>query len=137
MLKECLFCSIQEGKIPSHIIYTNDHVVAFLDIHPLSAGHAIIITRVHSETILDLPDPAMAPFLKGVKAVTLLLQKALAPDGFTMGINHGKVSGQSVNHLHFHIIPRWNNDKGGSLHSVVHNPPKETLEEIASKIKKV
>jgi len=115
-------------------VYQDEHAVAFLDIHPLAPGHTVVIPRVHSATILDFPEAEMEPFLKGVKTVTALLQRTLNPDGFTMGINHGIVSGQSVSHLHFHIIPRWNNDKGGSLHSVVHNTPKESVEEIAERI---
>lgn len=132
---DCLFCAISEGEIPSHTIYKDEHAVAFLDIHPLAPGHTVVIPRIHSETILDFPEAEMQPFFKGVKTVTARLQKTLKPDGFTMGINHGTVSGQSVNHLHFHIIPRWNNDKGGSLHSVVHNQPKESVEEVAQKIR--
>ncbi|MBI2591597.1 MAG: HIT family protein, partial [Candidatus Brennerbacteria bacterium] len=58
----------------------------------------------------------------------------LKPDGFTIGINHGEASGQAVDHLHIHIIPRWKNDGGGSIHGVVNNPPKESLEEIKKKI---
>jgi len=131
---DCLFCSISKGEIPSYTVYQDEHAVAFLDIHPLAPGHTVVIPRVHSATILDFPEAEMEPFLKGVKTVTALLQRTLNPDGFTMGINHGIVSGQSVSHLHFHIIPRWNNDKGGSLHSVVHNTPKESVEEIAERI---
>ena len=133
----CLFCAIGEAKIPSHVIYADEYVLAFLDIHPLAAGHAVVIPRAHKETILDLSGSEVGQFFCGVKATVSLLQISLTPDGFTMGINHGKVSGQTVNHLHFHIIPRWLGDKGGSLHSVVHNPPKESLEEIARKIKRV
>ena len=133
----CLFCAIKNKQIHSHAIYEDANVFAFLDIHPLAPGHTVVIPKTHSETILDFPESGMEPFLKGVKTVTLLLKKALKPDGFTMGINHGKAAGQSVDHLHFHIIPRWNNDKGGSLHSVVKNPPKESLDAIAEKIRKI
>ena len=132
---DCLFCAIAKKQIPSHIIYEDAHVLAFLDIHPLAPGHTIVIPKIHSETIVDLPDKEMAPFLKGVKKTTALLASALNPDGFTMGINQGKAAGQDVDHLHFHIIPRWHNDKGGSLQSIVNNPPKETLEEVAGRIK--
>ncbi|HDH31502.1 MAG TPA: HIT family protein, partial [Candidatus Wolfebacteria bacterium] len=70
-----------------------------------------------------------------VKKITEILDKSLNPDGFTIGINHGRVSGQAVDHLHIHIIPRFKNDKGGSIHTIIHNPPKESLEEIKKKIK--
>ena len=69
-----------------------------------------------------------------VKEITGLLQEKLAPRGFTIGINHGRVGGQLVDHLHVHIIPRFEGDGGGSLHSVVKNPPKESISEIRDKI---
>ncbi len=132
---DCLFCAISKKQIPSHVILEDAHVLAFLDIRPLSAGHTLVIPKVHAATILDLPEKEMAPFLKGVKITNALLTKTFSPDGFTMGINQGKAAGQDVDHLHFHIIPRWQGDKGGSIQSIINNPPKETLEEIAGRIK--
>ena len=106
-----------------------------LDIHPISPGHTMVIPKIHAETILDLPEEKIGAVFSAVKKVTEMLNKALAPDGFTLGINHGRVSGQAVMHLHIHIIPRWENDGGGSVHSVVDNPPKESIKDIADKIR--
>lgn len=131
----CLFCKIGRGKIPSQKIYEDKSAFAFLDINPRAPGHTMVIPKVHAETILDLPDKEIRPFFKAVKKVSAMIQKALKPDGFTMGINHGSVSGQTVEHLHFHIIPRWFSDGGSSIHSVVDNPPKEGLEKIAKRIR--
>jgi len=61
----------------------------------------------------------------------------LAPDGFNIGWNHGEAGGQTIDHLHIHIIPRWKGDGGGSIHSIVRNPPKEDLDEILRKLKGV
>ena len=61
--------------------------------------------------------------------------KSLKPDGFTLGINQGKVSGQEVDHLHVHIAPRFLGDGGGSFQKVVNNKPKESIKEIAEKLK--
>lgn len=131
---DCLFCKIVSREIPSDLIYEDKKSIAILDIHPRSPGHAMVLPRVHAEDILDLPDEEIDGLFKAVKRVTDLLYKSLKPDGFTMGINHGKVSGQTIDHLHVHIMPRWHGDGGGSVHSVVNNPPKESLEEIKSRI---
>jgi len=131
-----LFTRIINGEIPSHRVYEDELTYAFLDINPRAPGHAMVVSRTHSETLLDLPDEALAPLFEGVKTVTAVLERALAPDGFTIGINHGKASGQAVDHLHVHVIPRFTGDGGGSIHSVVSNPPKEALEEMAARIRK-
>ncbi len=133
---DCIFCKIANKEIKSEIIYEDNDVLGILDVHPIALGHSMVIPKIHAETILDLPDEKFEAVFKAVKKITALLQKSLAPNGFTIGINHGKVSGQAIDHLHIHIIPRWENDGGGSLHSVVHNPPSESIEQIAEKIKK-
>src|SRR3989344_5189178 len=160
-MPDCLFCKIARKEFGSAVIYENGDVLAFLDINPRAPGHAMVVSRTHSETLLDLPDEALAPLFEGVKTVTAMLERALAPDGFTIGINHGKASGQAVDHLHVHVIPRFTGDGGGSIHTVVSNaegrgwkarpkdsfspslkasseahPPKEALEEMAARIRK-
>ena len=131
---DCLFCQIANKQREADIVYEDDHVVGILDIFPRTPGHVMIIPKVHCENVLDLPEGEVGPVFLAVKAMTGRLQKALRPDGFTIGINHGKVSGQAIDHLHVHIMPRWHDDGGGSLHSVVGNPPKESLKSIKEKI---
>lgn len=132
---DCLFCRIAQKQIPSEVVYEDDATLAFLDIFPRAAGHTVVVPRIHAATILDLPDDLAGPVLLTVKKVTAILNKSLKPQGFTIGINHGRVSGQMVEHLHIHIIPRYDGDGGGSIHSVVDNQPKESLKEIIQKIK--
>ncbi|HDH31659.1 MAG TPA: HIT family protein [Candidatus Wolfebacteria bacterium] len=131
----CLFCKIINKEIQADLIYNDDDTIGILDIHPVAPGHTMIIPKFHSENILDLPDDKIGAVFSAVKKITEILDKSLNPDGFTIGINHGRVSGQAVDHLHIHIIPRFKNDKGGSIHTIIHNPPKESLEEIKKKIK--
>lgn len=132
-MSECLFCKIADTE-SEHLIYQNDAAFAILDIFPRAPGHSMVIPKIHAENILDLPDDKIEKVFKAVKDVTGKLKKSLKPDGFTIGINHGKNAGQAIDHLHVHIIPRYQNDGGGSIHGVVHNPPKETLKEIKNKI---
>ncbi len=130
----CLFCKIINKEIPAEIIYEDDEALAILDVHPKAPGHTMILPKIHAENILDLADEKIQGVFKAVKKVVELLNKSLKPDGFTIGINHGKVSGQTIEHLHIHVLPRYHNDAGGSIHSIIDNPPKESLEEIKKKI---
>lgn len=130
----CLFCKIANKEIPSEMIYEDEHSFAFLDINPLTLGHAVIIPKDHAENILDLADEGVGPVFRAVKKVTEMLNKALDPEGFTIGINQGRISGQTVDHLHIHVIPRYLGDGGGSIHSVVRYSPKEDIKETKDKI---
>jgi len=76
----------------------------------------------------------MSEFVKVAQDTILLLAKALNTTDFTLGINEGPLAGRAIPHLHLHIMPRFANDGGGSIHTVVKNPPKESLEEIYQKI---
>lgn len=133
-MNDCLFCKIANKQIPAEIVYEDADTLAFLDIQPRAPGHTMIIPKKHAENILNLPDELAGPVFLTVKKITDMLSRALNPKGFTIGINHGKVSGQVIDHLHIHIIPRFEGDQGASIHSVVNNPPKESLKEIAKKI---
>ena len=133
---DCIFCKIGAGEIPAEIVYKSSDTVVFLDIHPRAPGHLVVIPKTHKETILDLSLEELKSFFESVKNATDLLRKRLAPDGFTLGINHGKVAGQEVDHLHFHIIPRYKNDGGSSLQSIVNNQSTKSIKEIADEIRK-
>ena len=130
----CLFCKIIKKEIPAEIVYEDEWNLAILDINPRAPGHTMVIPKVHSQTILDLPEKDLGLLFEAVKEVSLLIKKSLQSEGFTIGINHGKISGQVIDHLHVHIVPRFKDDGGSSVHSVVNNPPKESLAEIKSKL---
>ncbi|MEK7087032.1 MAG: HIT family protein, partial [Patescibacteria group bacterium] len=116
------------------IVYEDERSLGVLDINPRAPGHTMIIPKVHAETVLDLPDDYGAFIFQALKNMTEKLHQAFAPDGFTIGINHGRTAGQAIDHLHIHIIPRYKNDGGSSVHGVVQNPPKESLAKIRNKI---
>lgn len=121
-MEDCIFCKIGAKEIPAKIIYEDEDNFAVLDIHPRAPGHTIVIPRTHVPNLLELPEEKITPLFNAVKKVMKLLKNKLNPDGFTIGINQGKASGQEVDHLHVHIMPRWANDKGGSVQSAVNNP---------------
>lgn len=131
MSDSCLFCKIVRHEIPNYTVYEDDHTLAFLDIHPCVKGHTVVIPKVHGETMLDLNGEIVKEFFGGVKRALERVEQVLSPDGFTIGINHGEAGGQAVPHLHVHILPRWKNDGGGSVHTVVENSDEVKVKEIA------
>jgi len=132
---DCLFCSIVKKEKNAKAFYEDDAVLSVLDAMPLANGHALVLPKKHVETILELSTKELGDVFAGVKATVQLLADTLAPDGFTIGINHGKASGQAIDHLHIHIIPRMYNDRGGSLHSIFkEKAPLSPLDEVLEKI---
>ena len=131
---DCIFCKIVAGEIPNYTLGENEDALAFLDVQPVASGHALVIPKVHAETLLDLPNKHIEGLWVLVKEVTQRIQDALAPDGFNIGANMHKAGGQAVEHLHIHIIPRWHNDGGGNMHSIVDSPPEESVEEVHTNI---
>ncbi|MGC9599449.1 MAG: HIT family protein [Minisyncoccia bacterium] len=132
--KNCIFCKIASGEIPAQVVYEDDRAFAFLDIAPRTSGHTMVIPKTHVPNFLELPDAEVAPLFAAVKKVAGMLSRKLKCDGITVGINQGRASGQVVDHLHVHLMPRWYGDGGGPVQSLVNRKPKETLEEIRKKI---
>ena len=115
---DCIFCKIVAKEIPNYTVYEDDAVLAFLDIFPHAVGHTVVIPKIHVSTLPELAEDQFGPLLVAVKKVQEKLSDKLNPEGFTVGWNHGEAGGQAVPHLHIHVLPRWNNDKGGSMHSI-------------------
>ena len=103
-----VFALILQGKLPSTQIYEDEHTLAFLDIQPQSKGHSLVISKwSRARNILDVEDEALAQTVATVKKVAIALRKALNPDGIHVAQFNGAPAGQTVYHLHFHIVPRW------------------------------
>ncbi len=132
---DCVFCRIIAKEIPSLSIYEDEKTLAFLDIMPRTTGHVMVIPKVHVPVLSDLPEAEIGPLFSTVKKVALKIREVLAPDGVTIGMNQGEASGQVVPHLHVHLLPRWQNDGGGSMQSIVNKPPREELSVIQEKLK--
>lgn len=106
----CIFCDIANKKIPSKIIYEDSYTLAFLDLSPVNPGHTLIIPKKHFENVLDLDEEYAEHLGKAIVKVTNLLKTKLNVKNLNVINNSGKLSGQTVMHLHFHLIPRKEND---------------------------
>ncbi len=108
MSAACLFCKIVAREIPAEIVFEDEHSLAFLDIDPLFPGHALLVPKLHSETLVDLPSGQVAPLFQNAQRLTGAVESAMDAQGSFLGINN-RIS-QSVPHLHIHIVPRRKKD---------------------------
>ena len=132
---ECIFCKIGQKLISSYIVAETDNFLAFLDINPLTPGHTIVIPKAHLEKFVDLDEGLAEEFLRIIHQSQKRISLGLGVEDFTLGVNDGYLSGRTIPHLHFHIVPRYPNDNGGSIHSLVHYRTGESLESIYKKLK--
>lgn len=104
-MSDCLFCGIVEGKIKGNIVYQDNSVVAFKDINPKAPVHVLIIPRRHVAGILDLnaDDGALIGHIFEI-AARLAREQGIADSGFRVVVNSGADAGQSVFHLHYHLL---------------------------------
>lgn len=107
---DCIFCKIIAGDIPSHKLYEDDHVFAFLDINPLSECHTLIVPKHHAVTLDQLPDGVIAACGLAAKKLAPAVTKIANVTDWNLLQNNGKTAGQVVMHVHFHLIPRREGD---------------------------
>lgn len=134
-MTECVFCKIVRGEEEAETIYESEKVISFMDANPRAPGHALVIPKEHAELLAELEDESAGELLKVAKKVSLMIRRALDPDGLNIGINDGEAAGQVIPHLHMNIIPRFEGDGGQPIQAIVENPPSEEISEIAEKIR--
>ena len=107
---DCIFCKIAAGDIPCHQVYSDDAVLAFLDIGPISAGHVLLILKCHCDSIVDLPAEAAAAIGRVLPRLSRAVMEVTGAKGLNILQNNGACAGQVVMHAHFHLIPRVPDD---------------------------
>ena len=133
MKNDCIFCAIAAGEIPCFKVYEDELVLAYLDINPFAKGHTLVIPKKHSAGLLDTDDETLAVVVSRVKKVAAHLKAALGCDGFNIMQNNGEAAGQTVRHVHFHIVPRWTGDDASSF---VNRPgDMEALKALAEQVR--
>lgn len=132
-MADCIFCKVIAKEVPGYFILEEKEYVAFLDIFGSTDGHAMVVPRRHGYSILEYSEEELGKLMGGAKKVAEKMKKALNTDAITIGINHEEEKG--VPHLHIHLIPRFNDDGGKVLQSLVNSGIREDLKEIADKIR--
>ena len=133
-----IFAKILRGEMPAAKVFEDDHVFAFMDVFPQGRGHTLVIPK-HStaRNLLDEAPEVIGPLMLGVQRVTKAVRAALKPDGLVITQFNGTAAGQTVFHLHVHIIPRWDGvalGRHGAGGMADMNELKVLAAEIAAKI---
>lgn len=113
MDKDCIFCKIVAGEIPSSKVYEGEKVLAFLDIAPVNIGHSLIISKNHYRNIYETPEEVMLEMMKAAKILSHAIKTSLSADGINVTMNNDPAAGQIIFHSHIHIIPRKVDDGFG------------------------
>lgn len=132
-----IFALILQGKIPSTKLYEDDTTFAFLDIMPQTKGHALVISKwSKARNLLEMEEEALGQVMATTKKVAVAIRKALNPDGIQIAQYNGASAGQTIFHLHVHILPRWEGDpKGFAAHGAGAQADKDALQALAEEIR--
>lgn len=112
-MKDCIFCKIIDQEIPSHVIYEDEHTLAFLDISQTTKGHTLIIPKKHRIDIFEMEDTLMEKVHSIIPKIASALKDTFECSGMNIVNNNGKKAGQTVFHYHVHLIPRYGKDQFG------------------------
>lgn len=108
---DCIFCKLANGEIPTNSIYEDDNFNVIMDASPASKGHCIILPKTHAANLYELPEEYAREIFVVAKKCAKVLKETLHCDGLNVLQNNGEVAGQTVFHLHVHLIPRYKDDK--------------------------
>lgn len=137
MTADCVFCRIVAGAEPASLVYEDDRAIAFLDLHPVHPGHTLVVPRQHLTDLRECEsDLAAHLFVISARLAPVVTQTRDA-DGFNIWTAAGRAAGQTVFHLHLHVLPRFFGDVFGPR-SPDHKPPealRSDLNEVAARIR--
>jgi histidine triad (HIT) family protein len=111
-MAETIFTKILRGEIPCHKVYEDEHVLAFLDVAPLSAGHTLVIPKEPAETLDRLSDDAAAALGRVLPRICRAVQRVTGCTAYNVLENNGALAHQAVKHVHFHVIPKPDETSG-------------------------
>ena len=135
--KDCIFCKIAEGIIPSHKVYEDDDVLAFLDISQVTPGHTLVISKKHFSNFLTTEKDVMHKVMDVAQRIGQAQMSILGAKGVNILTNVNKEAGQSVFHFHVHVIPRYIANEGFRIEMRENDKLSElSLPAIADEIKK-
>jgi len=109
-MQDCLFCKIVSRELPAEIVYEDDHTLAFLDIHPVSKGHTLVIPKEHATNIFDISSESWRHVSESVRILATKIEKGVEATGINLMMNNRENAGQVIDHPHVHVIPRFPGD---------------------------
>ncbi len=138
MLDDCIFCRIVKGIIPASVVYSDEKVIAFMDIRPVNPGHLLVIPKTHAAQLSEL-NPAIGShmFKVAMRIAKALRRSGIKCEGINLLLSDGEAASQEIFHIHLHVIPRFIGDgfgwKIGPNYGL--RPDRKELDEVADKIR--
>ena len=108
--EDCIFCKVLAGEIPSETVYEDEYAVAVMDINPWTRGHAVVIPRKHAANLFEIEDGELEHVVVAAKRLETMMRDTLGCDGINLLQSNGRAAWQTIFHLHFHVIPRYEDD---------------------------
>ncbi|XMB87448.1 HIT family protein [Mycoplasmatota bacterium WC44] len=133
-MKDCIFCKIVRNEIPSHKIYEDEYVYAFLDVSPSTKGHTLVIPKKHVQDIFDMDSKTAEKVFSVVPKICNALKSSFNPIGLNI-VNNNQKPYQAVFHHHIHLVPRYDND-GYVIKGDTKNYTQDELGKIKEEIQK-
>lgn len=139
-MKDCVFCQIVKGTAPASVVYTDERVMAIMDVQPVNPGHVLIIPKTHAARLSELDEETGGYMFKiAMRVAEALRQSCVKCEGINFFLADGEAAFQDVFHVHLHVIPRFRGDgfeiKVG--HDYGSRPDRRELDKIAERIREV
>lgn len=128
-----IFAKIIRGDMPCVKVYEDEHILSFMDVFPQSPGHTLVIPKAASRNLLDASGKTLGRLIGRTQKIATAIETALSPDGIVITQFNGAPAGQTVFHLHFHILPRYTG-RDMSAHASGQMADMDALQKIADKI---
>ena len=137
-MTSCIYCRIIEGTLPSEKIYEDEHVIAIMDIMPVTKGHLLLIPKKHLENLYEFTGEEASHLFSVAPRIANVLKEEFKPAGMNLLQNNGAPAGQAVFHFHMHFIPRYDQTDGfqSQWDPKVEEFTQERIKEIAGQIRK-
>ena len=135
--EECVFCSIISGEVPASIVHNDEHVLAFMDAHPVNAGHVLVIPKSHAAHLSELePDIGGEVFKMAMKVSAAVRRSSIPCSAVNLILADGSDAGQEIFHVHLHVIPRFKGDNFSMSSRTRARPSRDELGRLAAMISK-
>jgi histidine triad (HIT) family protein len=134
-MNDCIFCKIIAKDIPAEIVYEDAKIVVFVDIKPNNPGHVLVMPREHAPDFASAPEASIQAVALMAQRMGRVIMQAFGAPGFNIGVNNGRAAGQVVDHLHMHVIPRFEGD--GLVHWHGKSYKEGEIEEVGQKLRKL
>lgn len=130
-MSSCIFCAIVDREAPARVVHEDERTLAFLDLFPLTRGHALVVPKAHCENLLDATPEDAAAVMLTAQRVAQAAMAAYSPAGLNLLQTNGAAAMQTVFHLHVHVLPRYPDD-GFKVSFDRHRGTDDELDETAS-----